>query len=382
MKYRKKTKYQGIYERSSQNRLFKGKSDVCFDISYKVDGKKVWEKIGWFSEGYSAKLASDIRGERIRNIRHGEELPRQKNKSPFFKGIAEKYISWVKENKKSWFSDEHRYRNHLADRLDDKRLNEITSFDLERFKSELSKEELAPATVKHCLVLIRQIFNKAIVWNMYQGMNPIKGVKLPTIQNQRERFLSYEEADLLLNELMKSSKALHDMALLSLHCGLRAGEIFNLRGHDIDLKNELIHIADPKNEQGRKAFITSAVKEMLKERLPELLDDYIFKDQKNGNKVKEISRTYRKIANRLFNKKVKDPRQRVTFHTLRHTFASWLALQGESLMTIRELLGHKSFAMTQRYAHLIPDEKRRAAQNLEKIFMEKRNGNTVAEIAK
>jgi integrase len=121
------------------------------------------------------------------------------------------------------------------------------------------------------------------------------------------------------------------------------------------------------------------VKEMLKERLPELLDDYIFKDQKNGDKVKEISRTYRKIANSLFNKKVKDPRQRVTFHTLRHTFASWLALQGESLMTIRELLGHKSFAMTQRYAHLIPDEKKRATLNLERAFTEKRNGVATGE---
>jgi integrase len=375
MEYRKKTKYVGVYERVSEIRTYNGKPDTCFDISYKLNGKKIWEKAGWLSEGYSAKLANEIRAERMRNIRHEEELPKQKKNVSYFKDVASKYIQWAKENKKSWSSDQHRYKNHLSERLDDKRLNEITSFDLERVKSELVKEKLAPATVKHCLVLIRQIFNKAIAWGLYKGMNPVKGVKMPTIQNQRERFLSYEEADVLLNELLKVSKQTHDIALLSLHCGLRAGEVFNLKGHDIDFRNDLIHISDPKNNQGRKAFMTGAVKEMLKERVPESPDEYIFKAQNNGDKVNEISRAYRKIANRLFNEKVKDPRQRVTFHTLRHTFASWLALQGESLMTIRELLGHKSFAMTQRYAHLIPDEKRRATLNLEKVFTEKRNGN-------
>jgi len=372
MKYRQKTKHTGVYERASQKKVFNGKPDICYDISYKFEGKKKWEKVGWLSEGYSAKLATQIRGERIRSIRHGLELPQQRSKSPLFKDIANKYLFWAMENKKSWFSDQHRYRNHLSQRLDEKRLNEISSLDLERIKSELIKEGLSPATVKHVLVLFRQMINKAIAWGMYEGKNPIQGIKMPVIQNQRERFLSYEEADRLLTELKKSSTALHDMTLLSLRTGLRAGEIFNLKGHDINFKNELITILDAKNKDSRKAFMTTAIKEMLKERIPESPDNFIFKDQRNGNKIKEVSRTYRGIANRLFNKKVKDPRQRVTFHTLRHTFASWLALQGESLLTIRELLGHKSFAMTQRYTHLMPDEKRRAAVMLESAFNEKR----------
>jgi len=68
-----------------------------------------------------------------------------------------------------------------------KRLDEITSFALEHIKSELLKSGLSPATVKHVLVLVRQIYNKAVVWGMYKGMNPIKGVKLPALQNQREK---------------------------------------------------------------------------------------------------------------------------------------------------------------------------------------------------
>jgi hypothetical protein len=60
-KYRKPTKYTGVYERISKERTHNGKSDVCFDIAYKMDGKKVWEKVGWAREGYSAKVASEIR---------------------------------------------------------------------------------------------------------------------------------------------------------------------------------------------------------------------------------------------------------------------------------------------------------------------------------
>lgn len=373
-KYRKTTKYPGVYERISEERTHNGKPDICFDITYKIDGKKVWEKTGWLSEGYSAKLASEIRAERLRSIRHGQELPKQKKKAPLFKDVAERYLEWVKTNKtRAGEDDISRYNCQLKGRFDGKRLNEITSFDLERMKAELLKRGLSPASVKHGLVLFRQMVNKAIDWRMYKGENPIKGVKMPSLQNQRERFLSHEEANLLLSELKKkTSSQLHDMALLSLHCGLRAGEIFNLKSQDLDFQNGLITISDPKNKESRKAFMTNGVKEMLLARTTANPDELIFKDRKHGAKIKEISKAFHKAVDGLgFNKGVTDPRQLVVFHTLRHTFASWLALQGETIIVIKELLGHKTFAVTQRYTHLIPDHKRNATLRLENLFNEK-----------
>jgi len=369
------TKYPGVYERLSEAKTHNGKPDVCYDISYKADGKKVWEKVGWLSEGYSAKLAGQIRAERLRSIRHGQELPKQKKKSPLFKDLAAKYLAWAKDNKtREGRDDLYLYRNHLAPRLDNKRLNEITSFDLERMKSELDKGGLSPATVKHCLVLFRQMVNKAVLWGLYQGQNPVKGVKMPSLNNRRERFLSHEEADLLLMELAKTSKQLHDMALLSLHCGLRAGEIFNFKGHDLDFENGLINISDPKNKASRKAFMTEAVKAMLQARIPEKPEDFVFKDKRHGGEIKEISSSFDRTVKRLgFNDGVTDRRQKLCFHTLRHTFASWLCLQGETILTVKELLGHKSLAMTERYSHLIPDHKRRATLALERTFNQKRN---------
>jgi len=338
---RELTKYPGVYERKSDTRTHNGKVDVCFDITYKRDGIKIWDKVGWASEGYTAKTAANLRAERLRNIRHGEELPKEKKKAPYFKDVATEYLKWASQNKtREGRDDKNLYKNHLAPAFDSKRLNEISSFDLERLKSDLTKKRLmkkgktkkalTAGTIKHCLILFRQMFNKAALWKMYNGENPIKGIKLPTLQNQRERFLTYDEASILLDELKvdrssrkkptpkipteKKDFQLHDMALLSLHCGLRAGEIFNLKGQDLNFENGLINISDPKNKENRKAFMTKAVKEALSKRIPKSPDEYIFKDRKHGSKITSVSTAFRKTVSKLeFNKGITDQRQMVTF---------------------------------------------------------------------
>jgi len=235
--------------------------------------------------------------------------------------------------------------------------------------------------VKHCLVLVREIFNKTIEWGKYKGTNPVKGVKLPILSNKRERFLSHDEADKLLTELKTVSKSVHDQALLSLHCGLRAGEIFKLRGCDLDFENGIIRILDPKNKASRAAYMTLSVKEMFKARLPKNLNDLIFADRWNGETIKNVSKTFERTVDSLgLNKDVEDTRQRVVFHSLRHSFGAWLAIQGTPLLAIAELMGHKTISMTQRYAHLTPDMKKRATLDLEASFEASRNGKKVVPI--
>jgi integrase len=367
------TKFPGVYERHADRLI--GVPDVCFDISYKVDGKKVWEKVGWKSQGYTPELVRQIRNERIITIQHGDELPQQKQKSPYFKDIAMKYLEWASENKaRQGRDDSYLYKKHLSRYFDNKRLQDISPFDLERMKSDLTKIGLSPASVKHCLVLFRQIINKAIAWRMFEGQNPVKEVKLPIVQNQRERFLKHEEAYLLLNELAKvKSSDLHDMALLSLHCGLRASEIFKLKGQDLDFDNGIINVSDTKNKLARKAYMTAAVRDILQKRKSVSLDELIFKDKRNNNTITAISQKFRIIVNKLgFNKGITDPRHKVYFHTLRHTFASWLAIEGTPLYTIAQLMGHKSIAMSERYSHLSPDHKKQAISSLENVIQKKK----------
>jgi integrase len=378
---RHKTQFDGVYSRQAER--VHGKMDVCFDISYKRDGKKAWEKIGWKSQGYSADTARIIRNERIVAMQHGEELPKEKKKAPFFKDVMKKYLTWADTNKANGrTTDNYLYQGkkgnsgHLK-HLDDCRLDEIHPFQLEKLKQGILNKGLSLATAKHVLVLVGEVFNKAIAWGMYQGENPIKKVKMPVLQNKRERFLSHHEAKRLLEAVQAKSPQLHLMCLLSLYCGLRAGEILSLRGQDLDFKNKLIHIADPKNKHPRKAYMTSLIKKMLKARTPETPGDLIFRDRKD-KQIKSISRTFERVIDELgFNKGITDTRQKVVFHSLRHSFASWLALQGEPIQVIGELLGHRTLTMTQRYAHLTSDQKRRAVTTMVKGFSQMQKGKII-----
>lgn len=375
---RTKTKYVGVYSRIAQDRTTpNGKPDIAYDITYKKDGRKVWEKVGYESEGYSPKLAEQVRAERIRAMRHGLDLP-SKQKASLFSEVAKKYMQWAKDNRTRAGRDEvNRYENHLKQRFDSKRMSAITAWDLTKMASDLKAQGLAPATIAHCLKLMRQIFNKARIWGLYKGENPACSVEMPKLQNERQRFLSYEEAAGLIASVRVLSDQLADMALLSLHTGMRAGEIFNLKMHDLDFENALITISDTKNAESRKAYMTGAVKAMLgkyakddkgSERKP---GDYVFTSTRGG-KIETVSKTFGEIMKATeINEGYADRRQHISFHSMRHSFASWLAIQGESLLTIGALLGHKSPNMTKRYAHLSPDHKKRAVELLEKRFSQK-----------
>ncbi|MHC1744029.1 MAG: tyrosine-type recombinase/integrase [Syntrophobacteraceae bacterium] len=362
-------KFKGVYYRESESKRHMGKPDRCFDICFRDhQGKLIWEKVGWASEGYSAQMASNIRAERIRAIRHGEELPQKRTKAVTLAEVWQRYDEWLETGKRRPRDDRCRYHKHLEPRFGEKSLSEISPFDLERMKSELLKDGLSPATTKHCLVLVRQLFNKATSWKMWGGANPVREVKLPRLNNRRERFLTTEEVDRLLAELMEVSRQLYEISFLSLYTGTRAGEIFALKWGHVDTRNEIILVADPKGGASRNAFMSPEVKALLLEKENRKPDELVFLDR-IGGQIKDVSDAFGRAVERLkFNEGISDRRQKVSFHTLRHTFASWLAIQGTPILTIKELLGHKTLAMTERYSHLIPDVKREAVAGIGRMM--------------
>ncbi len=363
----KKTRFQGVFFRESKKRRHEGKPDRCFYVAYRVEDKQKWERVGWLSEGITPAMAHHIRGERLRALRLGQDLPSAKSELTFGQ-LTQKYLEWAKLNKRSWNKDEQRYRLHLAGSLGNLKLRKISPFTLEKLKIELFEKGLSPATVKHCLVLVRQIFNKGKAWNFYKGENPVPKVKLPTLNNTRTRFLSYEEANELLKEVKKRSQQAYEMCLLSLHTGMRIGEITALRWRDIDLESEVIVIRDPKNKQTRYTHMSKTVWEVFKrkDKDKENPEDLIFKTKDGRPLGSNAPKAFKSAVKALgFNDGVSDPRDRISFHSLRHSFASWLAIEGTPLLTIKELLGHKTLAMVQRYAHLSPGAKKEAVRRIQ-----------------
>ncbi len=173
---------------------------------------------------------------------------------------------------------------------------------------------------------------------------------------------------MLLDALKKSSQQVYEIALTSLHCGLRAGELFSLTWGAVDLNHGLITLLDTKSGRTRILSMTDDVKALLTKREQKERDCFIF-PARHGGKMGKISNSFtRAVENAGLNSGITDRRQRVTFHTLRHTFASWLVMEGVSLYEVKELLGHASLTMTERYSHLSPDRNRRAARIMGEVF--------------
>lgn len=376
MAAREKTRYTGVYVRTSTSRRYQGKPDVCFDIAYKVDGKLIWEKIGWRSEGYTAVLASEIRGDRIRSKRHPDMFPASKTLNMTY-GQAwnifkERHLPNLK-NQATYLGHHSRY---IGPFFDDTPLSQITLLYLENFKASLLRPQrkslegnypdkiLAPASINHILLTVTNVLGKMVEWGFSTG--PVPKIKLLRVENARQRFLTPKEVERLFDLLQILSCRVYRVAVISMHTGMRAGEILKLRRQDLDFDNKLIYV-DGKTGK-RTAYMDNTVVRLLERILPSSQESLLFYSR-DGKPIDSnwIRPTFNKAVGILgLNSGVTDRRFKVVFHTLRHTFCSWLASQNVPLYTIGTLVGHQSTRSTQRYAKLSPDAKWEALSLIEK----------------
>ena len=398
MSYWQQTRFPGVRFREHASRKINGRPDKYFTVRYRtIDGKRKEESLGWASEGWTpakanAELVTRMKGDASQHkpkpttrklpVKPLEDQqvsttqsvtqnhipstppPLHQPPSTTFKAAAELFVEWAKTNKKSWTDDEQRLKKHVFPLLGRQALNAIGFPEVERLKARCQLKGLAPASVVQCLAVTKSVFNFASKMRLFDGINPVKGVKFPRVNNGRIRFLTHEEAKQLLDTAARYNGELHDMCLLCLYTGMRAGEMTALRWSDVNFEYGFITIRDSKNGSTRQVFMVDNIKEMLMNRKKTSLNVLIFPSN-NGEQRVRVSKIFQRLADKLnLNERVEDSRHKVVFHTLRHTFASWLALQGETLLTIKELMGHKTLAMTMRYAHLIPDEKRKAVERL------------------
>jgi integrase len=150
--------------------------------------------------------------------------------------------------------------------------------------------------------------------------------------------------------------------------GLRAGEIFNLTWADINLGNGTVFIKDTKTGHNRHAYMTDKVRAEIESMERGQGKDLVFPAREYA-KIKHmasISKTFmRSVADLKLNEGIEDPRHKIVFHSMRHTFASWLVQKGVSIYVVKELLGHRTLTMTERYSHVAADHLRQAAAILD-----------------
>jgi len=301
----------------------------------------------------------DAQKESARNITFGEIFTKH-------------YFSEVQHNRKSLRSikrEEELFRLWIDPVIGARPIREIMPLHLEKVKKDMFEAGRSARSIQYALAVTRQVFNFAIKNRFFPGRNPADkagGVNRPKVDNRRTRFLSKEEARDLLLELKRRSADVHDMALFSLHTGARAGEIFNLKWVDVDIPQMVIMFRDTKSGRNRAAYITEEVKAMLAERRPENAQgDALVFPGRGGAKITEMSDSFNRSVEKLkMNDGRPDRLTKVTFHTLRHTFASWLAIEGVNPFHLKELMGHSDLKLTERYSHLSDESLREAAMKV------------------
>lgn len=374
---RKSTKFLGVQARESDDKRYKGRPDVCYTIDYRdATGKRIRKDVGWASQGFTAKLASEMRATLIHAARTKSAMgaiamPGQ-DKAPVFREAWLLYKKdWLVANGKAVKSDEGLINGHLA-RFASCTLDQITAYELDRLMADMRSNGLSDQTIRHAVGLVRRIMRRMAKWGLYNGPLPFDALTMPKLNNSRERFLSPEESRALLEELGKRSPRVWLMALISLHCGLRFGEIARLRFGDVDFSGMSIFIAESKSGKSRYAVMTEDVKNGIA-LLPATRPGDLLFPTKSGGIMDEIPDSFSRAVNKLKlngpeDDRITDPRRRVVFHTLRHTYASWLAAGGQGQLTIADRLGHHSLEMTKRYTHLMDESRRASAETINKIF--------------
>lgn len=399
------TPYRGIKTKNHETRKHGVKLDKYFTIRFQFNKKRIESCLGWSSEGWSlekaivrmkelkdeARKGAGVKTHREKQIEADEQWKEQerqenerleielKNSMTIEQYFIEIYYPSIQQEKKkkTYISEEQQFRIWIKPVIGGKSFKDISAFDLERLKKTMLDAGKSLRTVEYCLTTLGQIFRYAVRTGHHIGEIPTTWIKKPKFDNKRVRFLSLGEAYMLLDLLKATSVQVHDMALMSLHCGLRAGEIFSLTWGAVDMEHDLITLLDTKSGRTRVLSMTDDVKGTLIKKGPSKNDELVF-PANNGKMIIIMSQTFpRAVEKAGLNEGVTDRRQRVTFHTLRHSFASWLVMEGISLYEVKELLGHASLAMTERYSHLAPDRNKRAAKTLGNLFQ-----NLEPELAK
>jgi integrase len=204
-----------------------------------------------------------------------------------------------------------------------------------------------------------------VAWGFYTGEVPTKRIKFPPKAPARQRWLTPAEAQLLLDEVKRRSETMYLMTKISLHTGMRWLEIAKLQGTDIDFEVGTILIKNDKAGRDRTVYMTEELQQEIAT-LKLHRNKLIFPDR-HGNVRKRPSSSYERAVQFLgLNQDVTDARDKVVFHTLRHTFGSWLAQEGVPLYTIGQLMGHSLEETTRRYAKLCPEVKYNAVANITK----------------
>ena len=250
-------------------------------------------------------------------------------------------------------------------------VTQLKETHIEQYIASRSKL-VSDGTIKREVGTLSAAFNHAIKKHHWHIENSCSKAEVPKEPKGRVRYLTYVEAQTLLqvagNPVDRKGKflssqykspVLRDFIELALNTGCRKTELLNLKWEQVDFSTRLLHLEQTKSGEWQTVPINEGARQVLVRRMrlrDEICPDtpWVFfhmvptVNTKAGDRVKDVKKSFNTACRRL-------GIENFHIHDLRHTFASWLVMEGVPLFEVSKLLRHASIQMTERYAHLAPD---------------------------
>lgn len=400
------TKYEGVRFREHPTRLFGARKDRYFSIRYRVNGKRKEEGLGWESQNDQrdkdgsrisllevaratlAKLKeahregqgpATLKEKRILAAQKKAEAERQRKLEitrnvsladywPVYLKSAKLIKGEDKKKSRSWTVEEGIFENWLKPVLGNEPIKDIDFDHWDRLMGVMVDAGLAPRTRQYVAMVLRQCLAHAYSRKLVPTPPPAArdvGATIGKGGNRRTRTLTTSELQSILLSLAERDWNAYAITLFCALTGCRFGEAAGLEWRDVDLPIGEATFRDTKNGTNRTVP------------LPDSLVDFLTGLRRQGRIVGPVfvngaakpytqpPQPFRDTVEKLGLNEGRDKRDRVVFHTLRHTAATRLAQAGTSLPDLQALGGWKSPVMALRYAHDDKRTKRKAMAALE-----------------
>jgi integrase len=330
---------------------------VDFRADYVRYRKRSPENTKAGAEAYEAMLRS--------KLARGEPIDKVAATVPFFKDFALKwYDIYVTSNNRAGEQTNKRtaLNSSMIPFFGNTLVDAITAYSIEQYKAQLLSRRLSAKTVNNRLTILSTCLTAAYDWLELNGRPPkITWLKCPPPKTD---YLSLDECGLLLSQ---ADGVIQDMLLVALRTGMRRGEIIGLQWSSVNWQNQTIVV---RHSQCEYTHDLSTTKSNRERHIPMDADVYtaLFKRKRETGYVFVDEHKQRfsgkRLSSRLEELCARVGLRKIGWHTLRHTFASRLAMNGVPLNAVQALLGHSAITTTMRYAHLAPSTLRDAIGTL------------------
>ncbi len=259
-------------------------------------------------------------------------------------------------HKRTWKADQQQYDRYVKKRWHSRSLDTIRRRDVQALHTKIGAEH-GHYAANRLRSLLHSMFAVAIDGGLWQGPNPVAGIK-KFKEKQRERFLNADELGRFFRSLaVETSEVVRDYLLLLLLTAARRSNLLSMQWRDVDFEQAVWTIPDTKTGDSLMVPLTPESLGVLARRREAAGDSvWVFPSSKsNSGHLQCPEKIWTRVLARA---ELTD----VRLHDLRRTAASWQALSGSSLQVIGKSLGHKQVATTEIYARLTLDPVRKSVE--------------------